>query len=65
MSRLMRKLGGSRRQWRNAIGTVRVYDRATHPHCNWSIQPSGSASENAAIETLLDAVRLEIAIVQG
>lgn len=65
VSRLTRKIGGTRRRWRHAIGEVRVYDPTTHPHCNWSVQPSGNAGENAAIETLLDAVRLEIAIVQA
>ena len=55
---LVRKAGGTRRQWRMAIGAVRVRDRQTHPHCNWSVSPSGSVSEIAEIERLLDDVRL-------
>jgi hypothetical protein len=60
---LLRKAGGSKRRWRLALGPVRVYDRATHPHCNWSVTPSGSAGEIAAIETLLDEVRSRHPIV--
>ena len=55
---LVRKFGGTRRQWRMAIGPVRLHDLATHPHCNWSVAPSGSAREIAEIERLLDDVRL-------
>jgi hypothetical protein len=55
---LARELGGTQRQWRLAIGPVRVHDRATHPHCNWSVAPSGSIREIEAIEQLLDEVRL-------
>ena len=55
---LVRKAGGTRRQWRMAIGPVRVRDRETHPHCNWSVSPSGSVGEISAIERLLDDVRL-------
>jgi hypothetical protein len=55
---LVRKSGGSRRQWRMAIGPVRLHDRATHPHCNWSVAPSGSIAEISEIERLLDDVRL-------
>ncbi|TFI56552.1 hypothetical protein E2493_19635 [Sphingomonas parva] len=55
---LVRTRGGTRRQWRIAIGPVKVRDRATHPHCNWSVSPSGSAAEISAIERLLDDVRL-------
>ena len=55
---LVRKAGGSRRQWRMAIGPVRIHDRATHSHCNWSVAPSGSIAEISAIEGLLDDVRL-------
>lgn len=54
---LVRKHGGSKRGWRAALGPLRVHDTATHPHCNWSAAPSGSAAENAAIERLLDDLR--------
>ena len=55
---LVRKTGGTRRQWRIALGPIRLHDRATHPHCNWSVTPSGSIGEVSAIERLLDDVRL-------
>lgn len=61
--RLVRSSGGTARRWRAAVGRVRVHDTATHPHCNWSVTPSGSAQETAAIESLLDVVRLEHPIV--
>ncbi len=60
---LIRKAGGSKRGWRLAVGPVRVYDPATHPHCNWSVSPMGSASENAHIERLLDDIRLTYPLV--
>lgn len=56
---LVRAHGGTRRRWRNAIGAVRLYDARTHPHCNWSVTPQGSAADIAAIETLLDRVRID------
>jgi hypothetical protein len=63
VSTLVRRIGGTQRQWRLAIGPVRLHDRATHPHCNWSVSPSGSIAEIEAIEQLLDDVRLSHAIV--
>ena len=57
LTRLVRQHGGERRSWRSAMGMIRLHDIATHPHCNWSIYPSGSSRENAAIERLLDDVR--------
>jgi hypothetical protein len=54
---LVRKMGGSKRDWRAALGPVRVYGLDTHPHCNWSVTPSGSNGENAIIERLLDDLR--------
>ena len=40
-----------------AVGAIRLYDVATHPHCNWSATPRGTVRENAAIEGVLDDVR--------
>jgi hypothetical protein len=60
---LARKLGGSPRRWRIAIGAVRLHDSATHPHCNWSVAPSGPNIVVAEIEALLDTVRLSHPIV--
>lgn len=55
---LTRKHGGSQRRWRAVLGTIRVHDPRTHPHCNWSAAPSGTAAEIDAVEELLDDVRL-------
>jgi hypothetical protein len=63
VSRLTRESGGNRRRWRSAVGPVRVYALATHPHCNWSISPSGTATEIARVETLLDSIRISHPIV--
>lgn len=57
LSRLVRQHGGDRRRWRSALGPIRLHDLATHSHCNWSIDASGSPRENAAIERMLDDVR--------
>ena len=54
---LQRNAGGSLHRWRMIVGEVRIYDRATHPHCNWSIWPHGTARENAAVESLADRLR--------
>ena len=62
---LVRKSGGSRRQWRMALGPIRLHDRATHSHCNWSVAPSGGAGEIAAIERLLDDIRLSHPFIAG
>ena len=60
---LLRDLGGDRRRWRTVLGTVRVYGTDTHPHCNWSVTPSGGAGENAAVERIADRLRGEHPIV--
>ncbi len=57
--RLIRLRGGSARRWRSVIGPVRVYDLATHAHCNWSVSPSGEPREVLQVESLLDTVRLD------
>lgn len=62
---LVRKAGGTKRDWRAALGRVRVYSPDTHPHCNWSVSPSGSAGENAIIERLLDDIRGKHPLVQA
>lgn len=63
LATLVRSCGGTQRRWRMALGPIRVRDPATHPHCNWSVNPSGSAGEIAAIERLLDDLRLTHPIV--
>ncbi len=59
LSTLVRQAGGNRRRWRLVVGDVRLYDPATHPHCNWSITPTGSASENDTVERIADDLRLK------
>lgn len=54
---LLRDHGGVRRDWRLVVGTVKVYDRQTHPHCNWSVAPAGSIAEVEAVERLADTLR--------
>ena len=64
LATLVRVHGGQRRRWRAVIGAIRVHPLDTHPHCNWSIAPMGSARENAAIERLLDDLRADHPIVR-
>lgn len=60
---LMREHGGDRRRWRLVLGEVKVYSLATHPHCNWSVTPSGAFAGIDAVETLVDQVRAQHPIV--
>ncbi|RZM20387.1 hypothetical protein [Sphingomonas sp. R86521] len=60
---LMREHGGDRRRWRLVLGEVKVYSLATHPHCNWSVTPSGAFADIDAVETLVDQVRAQHPIV--
>ncbi|TGX52471.1 hypothetical protein E5A73_15145 [Sphingomonas gei] len=62
---LIRRSGGSKRDWRAALGKIRVYSPETHPHCNWMVSPSGSNGENAIIERLLDDFRGRYPLVSG
>lgn len=62
---LLRTHGGTRRRWRAVVGQPRVYDVATHPHCNWSITPTGNAAEVEVVETLADRLRGEHPIIAG
>lgn len=62
---LMREAGGDRRRWRIALGDVRVYSLATHPHCNWAVTPSGSVREIARIEGVADVLRAQHPIISG
>lgn len=57
LSTLVRQHGGERRRWRAPMGPIRVHPLETHPHCNWSLAPSGTTGENARIERLLDDIR--------
>lgn len=59
VARLVREHGGSKHHWRRVVGTARLYSRATHPHCNWSVTPTGTVREIAVLETLLDQMRID------
>lgn len=63
VSQLVKKSGGTQRRWRAVVGPIKLHDIATHPHCNWSVAPSGGSGEVAAVEQLLDTMRLEHPIV--
>ena len=56
---LARRLGGTQRRWRMALGPIKLLDSTKYTHCNWSVTPSGTASENHAIESLLDQIRID------
>ncbi|MFZ2998601.1 hypothetical protein [Sphingobium sp.] len=58
VARLLRDHGKSKHHWRKAIGTLRLYSPATHPHCNWNANPTGSFQDVALIENLLDDLRM-------
>jgi len=63
VSRLVREVGGNAQSWRKAVGSVIVRDTKTHSHCNWEIRPAGTQAQRAAIELLLDDVRLRHPLV--
>jgi hypothetical protein len=63
LSTLVKLAGGNRRRWRLVLGEIRLYDPATHPHCNWSVTPTGAAGENDTIERIADDLRLRHPIV--
>lgn len=58
VAQLLRDHGKTKHHWRKAVGPIRLYDRATHPHCNWSATPTGSPRDVALIEALLDDIRM-------
>ena len=60
---LLRDHGGDRRRWRLVLGEVKVYALSTHPHCNWSVTPSGAFADIDAVETLVDQIRAQHPIV--
>lgn len=62
---LVRQHGGTRQRWRAVVGRLTVHDIRTHPHCNWSVAPSGRPADVGAVEELLDDLRLRHPIVTG
>jgi hypothetical protein len=59
VSTLVKQAGGTQRRWRIALGPIKLRDPLSYVHCNWEVTPSGTPRENAAIERLLDTIRLE------
>lgn len=57
-TRLVRAEGGTRQQWRRAIGEIKVYAMETHPHCNWDARPTGEVSEVQAVNDAVDHIRM-------
>lgn len=64
VARLVRDQAGTAQRWRRLVGRVQLYDLNTHAHCNWAISPTGSNSEIAIIERLLDDIRISHPIVR-
>jgi hypothetical protein len=64
LAAIVRENGGERRRWRIVLGEVRVYSLTTHPHCNWTVTPSGTFAEVDVVETLIDRIRAEHPIVE-
>lgn len=65
VARLVRERGGTAQAWRRSVGQVILRDQTSYAHCNWEVRPSGSDAQQAAIESLLDEVRLRYPIVTG
>jgi hypothetical protein len=65
LSTLIKQAGGNRRRWRLVIGEVKLYDPKTHPHCNWSVTPTGTAAENDVVERIADDLRIRHPIVRA
>ncbi len=59
VARLVRDHGRSKHHWRKVLGSVRLYSRDTHPHCNWTITPTGTGREISVIEGLMDDLRMK------
>jgi hypothetical protein len=65
IARLIRERGGTSQAWQRALGKVIVRDAVTHAHCNWDVRLSGTDPQRAAIERMLDDVRLEHSILSA
>lgn len=63
IARLIRERGGTSQTWQRALGKVIVRDQEAYAHCNWDFRLTGTDAQRAAIERLLDDVRLEHSIV--
>ena len=52
-------VGGPQEEWRSRIGELEVLSLAAHPRCNWSVVPTGTPQQVAAIDTAVELVRGE------
>ena len=59
-----RNNGGGTVRWRKTLGDLRVYPRTTHAHCNWDARPTGPPQDVAAIEKVVDEIRLQHPFVE-
>lgn len=63
--RTLTRAFGTQRRWRIVVGPVRLHDLTTPPHCNWSVDPSGTPREVTQVERLLHQVRFDHPIVSA
>jgi hypothetical protein len=64
LSTLVREAGGTRRHWRLVVGDVKLYPVETHPHCNWTVTPNGTAAATGEVERIADMLRARHPIVR-
>jgi hypothetical protein len=64
LSTLVREAGGTRRHWRLVVGDLKIYSLDTHPHCNWSVTPSGSSAATGEVERVADALRARHPVIR-
>lgn len=62
-ARLSCEKGATSQTWQRTLGKVIVRDAKTLAHCNWDVRLSGTDTQRAVIERLLDDIRLEHSIV--
>lgn len=56
--RLVKENAGGTVTWRRVMGELKVYARSSHAHCNWDVQPVGTAAQVEAVKTAVDQIRL-------
>jgi hypothetical protein len=62
---IARTHGGGAQRWRKVAGTIKVYSRDTHAHCNWEARPTGTAFEIAVVERASDGLRARYPFVEA
>ncbi|WBO20794.1 hypothetical protein [Sphingomonas abietis] len=61
---IVKTYGGSGARWRQAVGQIKVYSRATHAHCNWDVRATGSPRQIEIVESAVDAMRTTLPFVE-